>query len=241
MSIDASAQASDPAVFVAHSNGSVSLCSTSEVLSENAEAAGSPLISASVHDGVFYTVHSARGSSSSPGALLSRFSIIGNKLRCEALHHVAPSTDEALPVAAAHSNGRSILLWTDGSVAAYDSNSTLTVNFRGDSLTPTYVRRLKGFTLGASATSEDASRGKTPGRRKRGLDSNSPGSGPACAALVDAGDGVIVVAGWAAGGSSLRFVAVDAMYGAIQCANDLSQSEIGVGKLDLSKPIQVRK
>lgn len=240
MSIDTPAQTSGPAVFVAHTNGSVSLCSTSEVLSENSEAAGSPVLAASVHGGTLHTMHNPRGSSTPGGALLGRFSVMGGKLRCEALHHVAPPTEEALPVAAAHSSGRSVVLWSDGSVAAYDSNSPLAVP-RGSSVSPAYVRRLKGFLIvPAGASTDVAAGGKTPGRRKRGLNSSGAGPSPGCASLVDAGDGVIVVVGWTTGSSGLRLVAVDVLYGAIQSATDLSPSDIGTAKLDPSKPIQVR-
>jgi hypothetical protein len=233
-----------PAVYIAHTNGAVSLSSTQEVLSVNKEASGSPLIAASVHDGILHTVHSTRGAGSSPGALLGRFSSIGPKLRCDVLEQVAPPVDGALPVAAVHAMGRAVVLWSDGTVAAYDDESGA-----GEAA---YTRKLKGFVnldTNKSSSGTVADTGKTPGRKKRGLASSNGGasggdgggSTRAPAALVDAGDGVVIVVGWSLS-ASLRLVAIDAIFGAIQCDTNLSSGDIlgaATAKLDSKHSIQV--
>lgn len=235
-----------PAVYVAHTNGSISLCSTSEVLSTNKDASGSPLIAASIEDGVLHTVHSTRSSSSSSGALLGRFTSVGPKLRCDALQQIASPTDGSVPVAAVHAMGRAVVLWSDGSVASYDDLDTT-----GEAA---FTRKLKGFAnldsnKSSSNTSEKATKTPAGGKKKRGLTSSSSngadgssGRGSTPAALLDAGDGVVIVAGWSAS-SSLRFVALDAIFGAIQIATGLNGGDIlgaSTAKLDSKNSIQVR-
>lgn len=242
-----------PAVYVVHTDGTISLCSTSEVLSTNKEASGSPLIAASHQDGVLHTVHSIRGSGSSAGALLGRFTSVGPKLRCDTLNQVAPPTEGSVPVAAAHAMGRAVLLWSDGSVSAYDDQTKT-----GEAA---YTRKLKGLaslesnksTANGTIAAKEAS--KTPGgRKKRGLPSGTTNGGStgsrsgiaAPAALVDAGDGVVVIVGWSTTtGStcSLRCIAIDAIFGAIQCTTTLGGGEIlgaTAAKLDSNNSIQVR-
>jgi hypothetical protein len=251
MEIDTPAVEAGPAVYVAHTNGTISLCSTSEVLSLNKEASGSPVIAASIQDGILHTVHSTRGAGSSPGAFLGRFTSVGPKLRCDTLQQVAPPIDGSVPVAAVHALGRAVVLWSDGSLAAYDDQDRT-----GKAA---YIRKLKGFTnLDINkSTANAAEAGKTPGgKKKRGLPTsmaNGGGSGggtssiksglAAPAALVDAGDGVVVVTGWSSTSvSSLRFVAIDATFGAIQCAVNLSSGDIlgaTTAKLDSKNSIQV--
>lgn len=245
--------ATAPAVYVVHTDGTVSLCSTAEVLSTNKEASGSPLVAASLQDGALHTVHSIRGPGSPPGALLGRFTSIGPKLRCDALQQVAPPTEGAVPVAAVHAMSRTVVLWSDSSVIAYDDQSKT-----GEAA---YTRKLKGFTnLDSNRSSsirvnaaKEAS--KTPGgKKKRGLPTTTSisnggyadgGTGVgAPAALIDAGDGVVVNIGWSSTTgttSSLRCIAIDAIFGAIQCVTTLSGGDIlgtSTAKLDSTNSIQ---
>lgn len=248
--------ATAPAVYVVHTDGAISLCNTSEVLSTNKEASGSPLIAASLQDGVLHTVHSIRGAGSSPGALLGRFTSVGPQIRCDTLQQVAPPTEGSVPVAAVHAMGRAVLLWSDGSVAAFDDH-----NKTGEAA---YARKLKGFANleknkstanGGNNAAKEASKTSPGGRKKRGLprdtsshggsgDSRS-GAAAAPAALVDAGDGVVVVIGWSSTtGStcSLRCIAIDATFGAIQCTTTLNGENIlgaTTAKLDSTNSIQV--
>jgi hypothetical protein len=240
--MDVDTSLAGPAVYVAHTNGSISLCSASEVLSVNKEASGSPLIAASIQDGVLFTVHSTRGSTS--GALLGRFTSVGPKLRCDTLQPITAPTDGAVPVAAVHAMGRAVVLWSDGCIAAYDD-----LNRTGEAA---YTRKLKEFAnldIDKSTASAEKANKKAAGKKKRGLANGSDASGSsgklsAPAALIDAGDGVVVVAGWSSTyASSLRFVAIDAIFGAIQCATNLSSGDVlgaATAKLDAKNSIQVR-
>jgi hypothetical protein len=145
--------------------------------------------------------------------------------------------------------GRAVLLWSDGTVAAYDD-----LNITGEAA---YSRKLKGFAnLDSNKSSNSSSNAKesskTPGgKKKRALPSSANGAGSGRlagpAALVDAGDGVVIVAGWSStssgGSSSLRFVAIDAIFGAIQCAANIDggdvQGAMTAAKLDSKNSIQV--
>ena len=287
MDIDTQGAAAAPAVYVAHADGKISLCSIAETLSENVEAAGSPLLAAAVENGVLYTLHTSRSSAASGGAskgrgggggaVLGRFSIIGGVLRCDSLHHIAPpsseKTDKAkssspVPLSGTFVSSRAVVMWSDGSVAAYkvSMRAVLPLNAAPLIIEAAYIRRLKGFALPTATTTTTtnssnsgdggdeipSSGGKTPGRKKRGLNKNSTangdssstnGSAAAAAAvtLVHAGDGVVVVVGWAThgGAAALRCVTIDGVYGAIQSATNLTASDVGASTLDAHKSIQV--
>ena len=239
-------EAEQPAVYVAHTNGSVSLCSTSAVLSESGEPAGLTLLAAAVEGGVLRTLHLAPASAGG-AATLGSFSVAGSRLRCEALLQLAAPSGGASVLAGTHTEGRAALLWSDGSLAIYDASDDGSGSSGGGAMVePAVVRRLQGFRLPPPPPPKN---GKTPARGgKKRAHADADGGATAAsggAAVVAVGGGLVAVVGWAAGGAdggaALRVVAVDVQYGCVHVAVDLAASSVGMSDADPGERIQVRR
>lgn len=236
-----SSNSGKPAVFVAHSNGTVTLSSTSGVLFECTEALGSPLLSASVRNGILHTVHTVRDTASQ-SISLGRFAVVNEKIRCESLQRLPIPFDgqndvENHPIAAMVTNsGRGLVLCSDGAVAGFNTGDVTQAE-------PYFVRRIKTSNFAFNDVVVAAG-GKTPGRRKRNAGNGLGDVVTPKATFVEGGDGIALLVYWEKSSTpSLRVIALDAVYGAILSTSTLSARDLGIldAAPDIQGRLQVRK
>jgi len=236
MNIDDNAN-STPSAFVAHKNGAISLCSISSVISESLEAVGQPILAASVSSGgTLFTVHSARRGFISIG----QFTVHDGKLRCECLQQAGSPSEGAHPVAATCASGRAAVLWSDGTFAAYDIDRRgKDISSQAPPLSAAFVRRLRRYSLSAIEVPART----TSGRKKRANQSDLSSLASGNAVLVSLSGGIVAVAGLApgpsGGGLALKIVAIDVIYGSIQCARGFTASDVGISRFDAGAHLQV--